>query len=166
MLTKSKFSKRHNIKAWNSLWLFTLKLNSGIFPSKYRINSPTISMVIVYVQCKDEGEQRRKYQENRHLTPMIDFNIYILFFICCNTLVSPWENLFSGPTVFTLNIWTLDLTCRKFWPSPFYYRLKLLENGYMSGKQCRPWSDAAFCGVLSGSTVFAQVCLSQILWLL
>ena len=56
MPTKSMFSKGHNIRAWNSLQLSTLKLNSGIFPSKYRINSPTIYMIVVYVQCKDEGE--------------------------------------------------------------------------------------------------------------
>ena len=31
----------------------------------------------------------------------------------------------------------------------------------MSGKQCRPWSDAAFCGVWSWSTLFAQACLSD-----
>ena len=33
----------------------------------------------------------------------------------------------------------------------------------MSGKQCRPWTDAAFCGVWSGSTLFAQACPSQCL---
>ena len=31
----------------------------------------------------------------------------------------------------------------------------------MSGKQCRPWSDAAFCSIWSGSTLFAKACLSQ-----
>ena len=35
------------------------------------------------------------------------------------------------------------------------------KNCWMSGKQCRPWRDAAFCGVLSGSTLFAQACLSE-----
>ena len=32
---------------------------------------------------------------------------------------------------------------------------------WMSGKQCRPKWDAAFCGVSSGSTLFAQACLSE-----
>ena len=64
MLTKSNLSKGHNIIALNSLWLSTLKLNSGIFPSKYRINSPTIYKSVVYVQCEDEGEQRRNYPAN------------------------------------------------------------------------------------------------------
>ena len=27
----------------------------------------------------------------------------------------------------------------------------------MCGKQCRPWSNAAFCGVWSGSTLFAHI---------
>ena len=31
----------------------------------------------------------------------------------------------------------------------------------MGGKQCRPWSDAAFCSIWSGSTLFAQASLSQ-----
>ena len=30
----------------------------------------------------------------------------------------------------------------------------------VSDKQCRPWSDAAFCGVWSGHTLFAKVSLS------
>ena len=31
----------------------------------------------------------------------------------------------------------------------------------MSGKQCWPGSDAAFCGVWSGSTLFAKACLLE-----
>ena len=37
------------------------------------------------------------------------------------------------------------------------------KNCRMSDKQCRPWSDAAISGVWSGSTVFAQACLSKLL---
>ena len=36
-------------------------------------------------------------------------------------------------------------------------------NCWMSGKQCRPWSDAAFCGIWSGSTLFAKACLLKTL---
>ena len=36
----------------------------------------------------------------------------------------------------------------------------------MYGKQCKPWSDAAFCHIWSESTLFAQACLSQYLGLL
>ena len=39
--------------------------------------------------------------------------------------------------------------------SQFNY-LWMCVNCWMSGKQCRPWSDAALCGVWSGSTLFAQ----------
>ena len=31
----------------------------------------------------------------------------------------------------------------------------------MSERQCIPWSDAAFCGVWSGSTLFAQAIMSK-----
>ena len=31
----------------------------------------------------------------------------------------------------------------------------------MGGKQYRPWSDAAFCGVWSGSKLFIQTCLYE-----
>ena len=31
----------------------------------------------------------------------------------------------------------------------------------MSGKQCRPWSDATFCGIWSGSTVCPSVPISR-----
>ena len=40
------------------------------------------------------------------------------------------------------------------------------ENWWMNGKQCRPWSDVAYCGVWSGSTLFAKVCLSQYIWII
>ena len=64
MRTKSKFSTGHNRIDWNFLHLSTLKLNLGIFPSKYRSNSLTIYLTGVYVQCKDKGEQRRNYHDN------------------------------------------------------------------------------------------------------
>ena len=38
-----------------------------------------------------------------------------------------------------------------------------LENCWMSRKQCRPWTDAAEGGVCSGSTMFAQACISKYL---
>ena len=44
--------------------------------------------------------------------------------------------------------------------NPFYY-LWMCIKLRMSGKQCRPWSDAAYCGVWSGSPLFAQACLSE-----
>ena len=64
MLTNNNLSKGLNTKAWNFLSLSTLKLNFGIFPSKYRIKSPTINMIVVYVQCRDEGVQTRNYPDN------------------------------------------------------------------------------------------------------
>ena len=64
MLTESKLSKGRNIITWNSLQLSTLKLNFGVFPSKYRINSLIIYMIVVYVQCRGEGEQTRNYHNN------------------------------------------------------------------------------------------------------
>ena len=35
------------------------------------------------------------------------------------------------------------------------------QSRCMSGKQCRPWWDATFYGVSSGSTTFAQACRSE-----
>ena len=35
----------------------------------------------------------------------------------------------------------------------------------MSAKQCRPWSDATFCSIWSGSTLFAHAWKSQYLGL-
>ena len=40
---------------------------------------------------------------------------------------------------------------------------------WMNGKQCRYRSDAAYCGIWSGSTLFAQPCLSlylRLIWLI
>ena len=57
-------------------------------------------------------------------------------------------------------------TCPKIWNSPFCYPLMYLKCCCMYSKQCRPWSDAAFCGVWSGSTLLTKTYLSQYLGLL
>ena len=56
-------------------------------------------------------------------------------------------------------------TCSNIWTSTIYYPM-LCQNCLMSGKQCRPWWDAAFCGVSSGSTLFAPASLSEYLRLI
>ena len=55
-------------------------------------------------------------------------------------------------------------TCPKIWNSQFYYLLMCLKYCYMYSKQCRSWSDATFCGIWSGSTLFAEAYLSQYLF--
>ena len=45
----------------------------------------------------------------------------------------------------------------KIWNSPFYYISMYLKYYCMYGKQCRPKSHGAFCGIWSGSTLFAKV---------
>ena len=57
-------------------------------------------------------------------------------------------------------------TCYKIWNSPFSCLLMYLKYWCMYGKQCRHWSDAAFCGVWSGSTLSAKAYPSQHLGLL
>ena len=59
-------------------------------------------------------------------------------------------------------------TAPKILNSPFYYLLMCLKYMYccMYDKQCRPWSDAAFCSIWSGSSLFTRACLSQYLGLL
>ena len=66
---------------------------------------------------------------------------------------------------FTLNIWTppllivLVLTLEQFILLPS----DVFQNCWMGGKECRSWSDATFCGVWSGPTLFAQaVCLKYL----
>ena len=54
-----------------------------------------------------------------------------------------------------------DHTCPKVWNSPFYYLLMCLKYCCIYGKQCRPWSEAGFCGIWSGFTLFAEACLSE-----
>ena len=46
-------------------------------------------------------------------------------------------------------------TCLKIWNSLFNYPLMCLKYCGMYGKQSRPWSDTAFCGVWSLSSLFA-----------
>ena len=37
-----------------------------------------------------------------------------------------------------------------------FYSKNFNRNSYIYCKQCRPWSEAAVCNILSGSTVFAN----------
>ena len=55
--------------------------------------------------------------------------------------------------------------CPRICASSFHYLIICLNYCWMSGKQCRPWADIAFCGIWSGSTLFDQACLSQYLGL-
>ena len=55
----------------------------------------------------------------------------------------------------------LTILLLKLEKSLFLYQLMCLKYWWTIGKKCRPWSDAAFCGVWSGSTLFAQACLSK-----
>ena len=77
-----------------------------------------------------------------------------------------WIDSESETTVFTLSIGTPYHTCPKIWNSPFYSLLMCLKYCCMYGKQCRPRSDAASCGIWSGSTLFAKAYLSQYFGLL
>ena len=63
----------------------------------------------------------------------------------------------------TLSIYHI---CPKIWISQFYYLLMCLKYCCMCSEQCRSWSDSAFCGIWSGSKLFAKACLSQYVGLL
>ena len=57
------------------------------------------------------------------------------------------------------NISTLYHTYSKIWTHTISYPMLCLK--LVDEWQSRPWWDAAFCGVSSGSTMFAQSCLSE-----
>ena len=80
-----------------------------------------------------------------------------------------WMNLgyriypkYPHPLLFTLNICTSLQQVN-------FITYEYVSDSWLSDKQCRPWSDNAFCDVWSGSTLFVQVCLpeyavSTIIW--
>ena len=56
---------------------------------------------------------------------------------------------------------SIPINCTRPFPNlgvsgPFFY-FDFFKIEFPVSKQCRPWSDAAFCGVWSGSTLFAYV---------
>ena len=96
---------------------------------------------------------------------------YRILWGCPETLLFTYAILtfFLWHTIFTLSIGTpylFTIFVLKFENSPFYYLLMCLKYCCMYGKQWRPCSDAAFCGIWSGSTLFAKAYLSQYLGLL
>ena len=78
--------------------------------------------------------------------------------LCCLLIT-----IFTLISLFTLHIWTLTPyhACLKNWINPFLYLKICLKNSRLSGKQCRPWSDSAECGVRSWCTLFAVPCESE-----
>ena len=64
------------------------------------------------------------------------FSFATICFVDCNVII------------FTLSIGTSYLLT--IWKNLFCYRLMCLKYCCIYGKQCRPWSDAAFCGIWSG----------------
>ena len=75
------------------------------------------------------------------------------------------SSVWSGSTLFETHPAVLTILYLKF-KCPFYNLLISLKPVGLSGKQCRPWLDSTECGIWSGSTLFAQDCLSQYLGLL
>ena len=71
----------------------------------------------------------------------------------------PLLQILLGP----LRVKFLPHSCSKNWTSTMYNLLLhcMFVNCWMTGKQCRPWWDATFCSYSSGSTLFAQACLSE-----
>ena len=62
------------------------------------------------------------------------------------------------------HIWLMDYSIPINWTSPFSnlgmsgaFLLILFLTEFPVSKQCRHWSDVAFCGVWSGSALFAYV---------
>ena len=83
--------------------------------------------------------------------------IYLfIYFVNMKMHWSPW----GTPYLLTILVLKLEIM------SLFYCPLMYLKYCFMYGKQCWPWSDAASCGVWSGSTLFAKVYLFQYLGLL
>ena len=78
--------------------------------------------------------------------------------VCAQVLVNQLEDY----RVYLKYLKTITFyhTCPKTGTNPFDCLLLCLICCLMSSKHCRPRSDAAFCRILSGSTLFAQACLS------
>ena len=49
----------------------------------------------------------------------------------------------------------------QIWNTPFYYLLMCLNYCCMYDRQCIRWSDAVYCSLWSGSTLFAKASLPQ-----
>ena len=100
----------------------------------------------------------RSFRPESH-TFFLEFSLYIDIFYStqcektCHIYPKYWD------TLSMYHIWS------KIWNNLFYYLLMCLKYWYIYGKQYRPWSDAAFCDVCSGSTLFAKTYLSQYLGL-
>ena len=58
-------------------------------------------------------------------------------------------------TVFTLNIHTPYALPYTSIQQVHFTTRKCVQDCWMNGKQCKPWSDAAFCTIWSGSALFA-----------
>ena len=68
----------------------------------------------------------------------------------------PFESKFHFHGKFWINLINLGLFSFKLLFKKSFALIVNVKNYWMSGKQCRPWSDATFWRIWSGSTLFAQ----------
>ena len=124
----------------------------------YRLYRQSFELCQIILWVKNEGSVKITRIPKQIWTFCVCTCSKDLFFSCYNSFVyriypKYWDKL------------TPYHTCPKHWISSFHYTVTVAvsKNWWMSGKQCRPWSDAAFCAVWSGSTLFALACLSHYL---
>ena len=101
------------------------------------------------------------------LTVNTVFNWILTISSYCSSIFSCCENDSFVSLLYTYHIyrknldtWTSYRTCSKILTSNLLPHV-LCKNCLMRGKRCRPWWDAAYCGVSSGTTLSAQACLSE-----
>ena len=126
-----------NITWMQTYYCYPVLSQESIYPvyrGIYDRNSLTLKLLICLpVKSVIFGDLRSPFIHMNHVCCPIFLALYRIHSKYSNTLT-------------LYHIWL------KIWTSTFYYLLLCLKTCLVSGKQCRPRSDAAFCGVWSGST--------------
>ena len=100
---------------------------------------------------------------------IITYIIIITITTTITTIVTTIYTLFSVFHYKLFQYLSQVFVClNSFHTNPFIWKHPVATCCYVykcwiSGKQCRPWSDAAFCGVWPGSTLFANTFRSNYL---
>ena len=152
------------------IWIYSLPFCLHFFLPVCSNNQSLILHVVASKNCWMRGKQCRPWSDSTVCGIWSGSTLFAQFcqskYLGFNVMVPPFNmskncrmNIKqSRPWLYTTLYWILR--------SITVPHVALSKNCWKSSKQCRSWSDATFCSIRSGSTLFAQAYLSQYLGLL
>ena len=147
----------------NRIWHFMQIVSLG--DSLHEMSNPAKETVCMKCQILFSGKNKKNISKCR-LLKILPRVLSVKICICCLRLKTCSSKTLRMSAAILL--YQMNQSVKECYNALKFYKDNLLpnvvsKNCWMSGKQCRPWWDATYCGISFGSTLFAQACLSEYL---